>query len=68
MKDYGMTNKETAFCTGSCAVIANDPDVQPMEGYEEVIEKVGKRDDCFPTVADFAEHHKDADKHAVYSE
>jgi hypothetical protein len=39
--------------------------VTPLEEYAEAAAKVGERDDCFATVADFAEHHKEADRFAV---
>lgn len=57
--DKGADNPGTSFCAGSLAVIANDPNVEPLPEYAEAVAKIGKRDDCFDTVADFAEHHKD---------
>lgn len=57
--DKGADDCRTSFCAGSLAVINNDPDVEPLPEYAEAAAKIGKRDDCFATVADFAEHHKD---------
>lgn len=63
--DKGADDPRTSFCAGALAVIANDPDVTPLPEYAEAAAAVGKRDDCFATVADFAEHHKDADRFAM---
>lgn len=62
--DKGADNPRSRFCAGALAVIANDPDVEPLPEYADAVAAVGKRDDCFETVDDFAEHHKDADKFA----
>lgn len=62
--DRGAGDPRTSFCAGSLAVIANDPDVTPLDEYAEAAAVVGKRDDCFDTVADFAKHHERADEFA----
>jgi hypothetical protein len=59
MTDKGADSEQTSFCAGSLAVINNDPDVQPLDDYAAAAAKIGPREDCFATVADFAEHHKD---------
>lgn len=63
--DKGASDSRTSFCAGSLAVIANDPAVEPLPEYAEAVAQVGKRDDCFASVEDFAEHHKDADAFAA---
>jgi hypothetical protein len=47
------------------AVIANDPKVEPLPEYKAATEAVGKREDCFETIEDFAKHHRDADAFAA---
>lgn len=64
--DKGADDPRTSYCAGALAVIANDPDVEPLEEYEEAAAAIGKRDDCFETVDAFREHHKDAHKFVVH--
>jgi hypothetical protein len=64
--DKGADDPRTGFCAGALAVIANDPDVQPLAEYAEAAATVGQRADCFATVAAFAEHHKDAHRFEVH--
>lgn len=66
MTDKGADDPRTSFCAGSLAVIANDPNVVPLEEYAEAVTLIGSRPDCFDTVEDFAEYHKDADGRAIY--
>lgn len=63
--DKGADSAATGFCAGSLAVICNDPNIEPLPEYAAAAGSVGKRDDCFATIADFAEHHKDADAFAA---
>lgn len=63
--DKGADDPRSAFCAGALAVIANDSSVTPLDDYVDQVGAVGKRDDCFDTVADFADHHKHADRFAV---
>jgi hypothetical protein len=56
--DKGADDPRTSFCAGSLAVIANDPNVEPLPEYADAVAQIGKRDDCFATVEAFAEHHK----------
>jgi hypothetical protein len=63
--DKGADDPRSSFCAGALAVICNDPSVEPLPEYAEAAAKVGKRDDCFDTVDDFAEHHKGADAFAA---
>jgi hypothetical protein len=66
--DYGASDERTSFCAGSLAVIANDPTVQPLLEYKEIVADVGQREDCFATVEAFAEHHSGADEFAARCE
>lgn len=58
MKDKGAADPATAFCSGSLAVIANDPKVTPAPGYELAALAVEDRETCFGSVEEFAEYHK----------
>lgn len=60
--DHGAASSATAFCAGSLALIANDPDVEPLPEYEEAVAAVGPRDDCISTVEQFRQRHAYADK------
>lgn len=63
--DKGADDPRSSFCSGALAVIANDPKVEPLPEYREAVEAVGKRADCFDTVEDFADHHREADAFAA---
>lgn len=63
-RDYGADEPESALCAGACAVIANDPNIQPLADYADAVKSVGKREDCFPSIEAFSEHHKNADRFA----
>jgi hypothetical protein len=63
--DHGADDERTGFCAGSLAVIANDPDVQPLLEYKEACERVGPREDCFDSLEDFARYHEGADEFAA---
>lgn len=63
--DRGADDPRTAFCAGSLATIAADGSVEPLPEYAAAVAAVGARDDCFGSVADFAEHHKGADAFAA---
>lgn len=63
--DKGAGDPRSGFCAGALAVIANDPQIEPLPTYAAAVAAVGSRDDCFASVADFAEHHKHADEFAT---
>ncbi|MEJ7831313.1 MAG: hypothetical protein WKF79_00220 [Nocardioides sp.] len=55
--DRGARDPRTGFCAGSLALIANDPNVEPLAEYADAVEQVGTRSDCIGTVDEFRERH-----------
>lgn len=63
--DFGSRSPKTTFCAGSCAVIANDAELERHVIYPAV-DEVGPREDCFPSVEAFVQHHQEMHRKMSY--